>query len=43
MEWLELFVELSEKGELNEKLAEACKAIGMLHNTLVSGLGDWLT
>ena len=38
MEWLELYVDISESAGLKLPLMEACKSIGILHNTLVFSL-----
>ena len=38
MEWLELYVDISESAGLKLPLMEACKSIGILHNTLVCSL-----
>ena len=35
MEWLELYVDISESAGLKLPLMEACREIGILHNTLV--------
>ena len=36
IDFLEMFVEVSESAGLASSLAKACSAVGIMHNTLVS-------